>query len=462
MGVVYKAFDDLSKRYVALKTLKGEVDPACIEMFQREWMQLAQLSHPNIVDVLDIGDFIENGQHRPYFVMPLLQGCTLDALIKGSGSKLTPERIVEILCQTCRGLQAAHDRGLIHRDLKPSNLFVMADDTVKIIDFGIVHLVDTQSRTGVKGTLQYMAPEQLEMKPASARSDIFSLGVVCYEALTGRKPFDRGTAEEVVDAIRGHMPPPVSELNPSANQQVSRAVQKAMAKQPYHRFASAREFSDILQRSLRNEAIEIFDIGRIQPRINRIKKALTDNDYQLATDMLDEIESEGNIAPEITILRVKTEQASRSRTIYQLIESARTRMEEQEYPLALQNIQRVLDLDSSNVDALALRGEIERQRSSSQIEKWLQLARQQLDERLFEKARQAVDEVRKVDHANPQARDLLAEITRGEQEIGKIRQEKQRLYDSALQGYRNGELSSALSKLQKVLAGVGRPEVCHK
>ncbi len=127
MGIVYKAFDNLTRRYVALKTLKGEVDPSCIEMFQKEWSQLAQLSHPNIVDVLDIGDFVEGGRHRPYFVMPLLRGFTLDQLIKNSGSKLTPERTVEILCQTCRGLQAAHDGGLVHRDLKPSNVFVMND-----------------------------------------------------------------------------------------------------------------------------------------------------------------------------------------------------------------------------------------------------------------------------------------------------------------------------------------------
>ena len=195
MGVVYKAFDSVTKRFVAVKTLKDDVDPSSIDLFQKEWSVLAQLSHPNIVDVLDIGDFVENGQHRPYFMMPLLPGATLDALMKTRGPRLTPERGIEIVCQACRGLQAAHSRGLIHRDLKPSNLFVMDDDTVKIIDFGVVHLADAESRTCVKGTLPYMAPEQLELKPASSRSDIFSLGVVCYEALTGRKPFEGSTAD---------------------------------------------------------------------------------------------------------------------------------------------------------------------------------------------------------------------------------------------------------------------------
>ena len=451
MGVVYKAFDTVARRFVALKTLKGEVDRNALEMFQREWSVLAQLSHPNIVDVLDIGDYTENGQKRPYFVMPLLPGCTLNALIQSVGSRLTGERVVEMVCQASRGLQAAHDRGLVHRDLKPSNLFVMSDDTVKVIDFGIVHLTDAESRTSLKGTLHYMAPEQLEMRPASARSDIYSLGVVCYEALTGRKPFERSTEEEVVEAIRTHMPAPVSELNASINDQVSRAVHKAMAKQPYHRFASVREFAEMLQRSLRNEHIEMFDRARIQPRLNRVNKALNESDYQLAIDILDELQSEGNLDPEMPLLRMRAEQATRSKAIYHLIESARTRMEEEEYPLALQNIQRVLDIDPANVDALAMKSDIERHRSATQIEKWLQIGRQHCDNRLFGKARQAVEEVFRIERANGAAGELLEEISRGEQDAARLRKEKQQLYESALTSYRNGEISSALKKLEQVI-----------
>jgi serine/threonine protein kinase len=451
MGVVYKAFDSVTKRFVAVKTLKDDVDPSSIDLFQKEWSVLAQLSHPNIVDVLDIGNFVENGQHRPYFVMPLLPGTTLDALMKAKGPRLTPERGIEIVCQACRGLQAAHSRGLIHRDLKPSNLFVMDDDTVKIIDFGVVHLADAESRASVKGTLAYMAPEQLELKPASSRSDIFSLGVVCYEALTGRKPFEGSTAQEIMDAIRSHIPAPISQLNSAVNDQVSRAVHKAMAKQPYHRFSSARVFSEILRRAIRNEHVELLDRSKIHPRMNRIKKALNDGDFQLATDILDELESEGNFDPEMSVLRVKTAQADRSRTIYQLIESARTRMEEQEYPLALQNVQRVLDLDPANVDAIAMRREIDRQQSARQIEKWFQIAQQHFDNKLFANSRQAIDEIQKVDPANTQIRDLLAAVDHSEHEIGMLHQERQQLYDAALKAYRNGEISSALSKLENAI-----------
>ncbi|HSU61112.1 MAG TPA: protein kinase [Bryobacteraceae bacterium] len=451
MGVVYKAFDNVTKRFVAVKTIKGATDHDSIEMFHKEWGVLARLCHPNIIDILDIGEFVENQWKQPYFVMPLLPGTTLDKLIKTSSQRLTPERTVEIICQACRGLQAAHDQGVVHRDIKPSNLFVMDDDTVKIIDFGVVHLADAETRTGVKGTLQYMAPEQLDLKPATARSDIWSLGVVCYEALTRRKPFDGKNAEELIEAIRSRMPLSISDLNPAVNVQISQTVQRALAKEPYHRFSSVRDFSELLQRSARNERIEVFDRSKILPRITRVKKALNDSDYQFAMEIIHELESEGNIDPEISLLRIQAEQAARAKTIEQLLESARTRMEEEEYPLALQKVQSVLNLEPSNVDALALKNSIESQRSATQIERWHQIARQHTDNKLFSKARQAIDEILKIDRSYEPAKSLLAEISRGEQQLVKLRQEKQELYDSALKSYRNGEMSTAITKLERVI-----------
>ena len=452
MGIVYKAYDTVTKRFVALKTMWGDADPAALELFEREWTVLARLSHPNIVDILDTGEWRENGLRKPYFVMPLLPGATLDRIIKTSSQRLTVERTVEIMGQACRGLQAAHDQGLIHRDLKPSNIFVMDDDTVKIIDFGVVHLADARSATGLKGTLQYMAPEQLEMKPASPMSDIFSLGVVCYEALTGRKPFSRKTENEVVDAIRTQIPPSASEINAGVNQMISRTVHKAMAKQPWHRFSNAREFGDTLQKAMRNEPIERFDRAKIQPRIERVKKAYGEGDHQFAMEILTELESEGHIDPDMSVLRIQIEQAGRQKTIRQLLESARTRMEEEEYPLALQKIADVLSIDSTNLDALGLKAQIDRQRSQNQIENWFRLVREHRANNLYTQARQGLQEILKLDSSNTQARTMLAEIDHSEQEAIKVREEKQRLYESALSSYRGGEISTALSKLERVLA----------
>jgi serine/threonine-protein kinase len=111
---------------------------------------------------------------------------------------------------------------LIHRDLKPSNIFVLDDDAVKVIDFGVVHLAGANSATTVKGTLQYMAPEQINLQPCTPASDIYSLGVVCYEALTGRKPFARKTEAETAEAVRSYIPPPICEMNPLVSQVVTR------------------------------------------------------------------------------------------------------------------------------------------------------------------------------------------------------------------------------------------------
>src|SRR4051812_17879590 len=172
MGVVYRAYDTVTRRDVALKTLTG-VEPLALELFRKEWMVLAQISHPNIVDIIDSGEFEQAGEQRPYFVMPLLPGVTLDSLIRAASPRLTVPRVAEMIAQTCRGLQAAHDRGLIHRDLKPSNIFVLDDDSVKIIDFGVVHLAEGKSLTGIKGSLPYMAPELIQLKPATPASDIF-------------------------------------------------------------------------------------------------------------------------------------------------------------------------------------------------------------------------------------------------------------------------------------------------
>ncbi|HMJ61921.1 MAG TPA: protein kinase, partial [Bryobacteraceae bacterium] len=451
MGVVYKAYDTVTKRFVALKTMFGDADPAAIELFEKEWTVLARLSHPNIVDILDTGEFRENSQRRPYFVMPLLPGTTLDHLIKASSQRLTVERSIEIFCQACRGLQAAHSQGLIHRDLKPSNLFVMDDDTVKIIDFGVVHLADARSVTGLKGTLQYMAPEQLEMKPATALSDIFSLAVVCYETLTGRKPFGRKTESEVVDAIRTHIPPPASEINGAVSQLVSRTIHKAMAKQPWHRFSNAREFGETLQKALRNEPIERFDRGKIQPRIERVRQAYSEGDHQFATEILTELESEGHIDPDMSVLRIQIEQSLRQKTIRQLLESARTRMEEEEYPLALQKLGDVLHIDPNNLDAQHLRSQIERLRGEKQIDNWFRLVAEHRDNQLYSQARQGLEEVLKIDSSNMQARRMLAEIDHVEQESIKVREEKQRLFQSAVTSYQGGEISTALSKLERVL-----------
>jgi serine/threonine-protein kinase len=325
----------------------------------------------------------------------------------------------------------------------------MEDDTAKIIDFGVVHLTGSQSVTGLKGTVQYMAPEQLELKPATPQSDIFSLGVIAYEALTGRKPFARKTETDTAEAVRLHIPPPAFEINPGAGEQISRVIHKAMAKQPWNRFANARELAQVLEQALRGEMA--FDSSKIRPRVAVATKALNEGDLQFASEILNELEAEGNFDSEMAVLRLQVDQAAQQRTIRQLLESARIRMEQEEYPLASQKVQEVLRLDSGNTEALGMRSLIENQRSEREITNWLRLAQQHLDRGVFSEARQGLEEALKLNPNDSRVTQLLAEISRKEQENSKARARKEQFYEAAKQAFQNGEISTALSKLERVL-----------
>ncbi|MGA9967666.1 MAG: protein kinase [Terriglobales bacterium] len=451
MGLVYRAYDTVIRREVAVKTILDIPDPASLQLFYKECDVLASMSHPNIVEIFDIGEFEEDGKKKPYFVMPLLPGSTLDAFIRQASHRLTMERTVGIISQACRGLQAAHDRGLVHRDLKPSNIFVMEDDSVKIIDFGVAHMTDTNSTRAQKGTLLYMSPEQIEMKPLSALSDMFSLSVVAYEALTGRHPFQRARPDEIVEAIRRQIPPPASAINPAVSQSIGRVVHKGMAKQPWHRFSSAREFSDALKKALRNEPIEFFDSSRTRPRLERATKAMETGDYQFAGEILGELEAEGHLDSSISSLRQQLDTTVRRRTIDQLLDAAKARFEEEEDPLALQKLQEILEMEPDNVSALSLKSKIESRRSEKQIDNWYRLASQHTDNHAYPHAREALQNVLQLRPKEARALQLIAEVDRQEQEYNKLRQEKAQIHRAAMEAWQKGDVSSALTKLAVVL-----------
>jgi eukaryotic-like serine/threonine-protein kinase len=451
MGLVYRAYDTVVRREVAVKTILDIPDPASLQLFYKECDVLASMSHPNIIEIFDIGEFEEDGKKKPYFVMPLLPGTTLDHFVRKSSHHLTVERTVEIMSQTCRGLQAAHERGLVHRDLKPSNIFVMEDDSVKIIDFGVAHMADAHTTRAQKGTLLYMSPEQIQLKPISAASDIFSLSVVCYEVLTGRHPFQRARADEVVEAILNQIPPPASEVNSAISPTISRVVHKGMAKQAWHRFASARELGDTLSKALRNEPIEFFDAERTRPRLQRATKALADGDLQFAGEIVGEVEAEGHMDADIQLLRQQLDHAVRRKTLSQLLGAARARYEEDEDPLALQKLHEALQIEPDNATALSLKSKIENRRGEKQIDNWYRLAKQHIDNHAYPHAREALQNVLQLRPKEARALQLLAEVDRQEQEYKKLRQDKEQIHKAAMDAWQKGDVSSALAKLGVVL-----------
>ena len=252
MGEVYRAHDDHLDRDVAIKVLPEELadDEERLARFQREARAAAALDHPNILAVHELG--IHDG--RPFMVTELLEGRTVRQAI--DAGELTNRQVIDISTQVAKGLAAAHDKGIVHRDLKPSNLFITSDGTAKILDFGLARVAtvevpddDGEAATEelltsvgtVVGTAGYMSPEQVRGRVVDHRSDIFSLGVVIYEMLTGLSPFRRVTAADTVSAVLAEDPPPASETTSTVTPAFDGVVRRCLQKNPEDRFQSARD-----------------------------------------------------------------------------------------------------------------------------------------------------------------------------------------------------------------------------
>jgi TonB family protein len=257
MGCVYRAFDPVAQRVVAIKTLRPELlgSPQAheyLQRFRREAQAAAKLAHPNIVTIFDVGE--------DYFVMELLEGRTLQQLLREAG-RLDLEAVCGILGPVARALDHAHSQGAIHRDVKPANVMIAPDGRPTVMDFGVVHLV-SGSITGtgqVFGSPFYMAPEQISQSQsgASPQTDIFSLGVVAYEALTGRKPFEGEGITPILYHVVHTDPPAASSLNPDLGPHHDRVLQRALAKDPGLRFTTATAFVEALFSGANHEALPV-------------------------------------------------------------------------------------------------------------------------------------------------------------------------------------------------------------
>ena len=243
MAAVYLAHDSELDRPVAIKVLAEHLadDEAFRERFLREARMAAKLSHPNIVHVYDQGE--EGGQ--PFIVMEYVDGPTLGEELKRIGP-FPPARVVDLALQICGGLEHAHASGLVHRDIKPGNLLLREDGTVKIADFGIARAAQATKLTqigSVLGTAAYLAPEQAAGEPVTASADIYSLGCVLFELLTGRTPHVFETLPELVVKQREEPITPISELRPDVPPEVEAAVMHCLARGPEYRPASAAELA---------------------------------------------------------------------------------------------------------------------------------------------------------------------------------------------------------------------------
>ncbi len=249
MGVVYKAADPVLNRVVAVKTINLLLADDEREEYEARFYQEAKaaggLSHPNIVTIYDLG----NTGDMAYMAMEFLEGQELRQLM-GENRQLPIRKALSITAQVADGLAYAHERGIVHRDIKPANIMILGEDLAKLTDFGIARMrtSEVKTQTGMRlGSPKYMSPEQVIGKRTDYRSDIFSLGIVLYEMLTGKAPFSGGNLESLMYQTIHFTPPPPSRINPDIPEMLDLIIAKLLEKSADDRYQGAREVASDLR-----------------------------------------------------------------------------------------------------------------------------------------------------------------------------------------------------------------------
>ncbi len=257
MAKVYRGEDTVLGRAVAIKVLAPQFadDPNFVTRFRREAQAAARISNQNLVSVFDTGS--DDGVH--FIVMEYVEGKTLAEFLSGGG-RIMPDRAIEIAIDVCRALEAAHAQGVIHRDIKPGNIMINQRGEVKVTDFGIARMVSTAETVAqtaaVLGTASYLSPEQAQGQPVDGRSDLYSLGCVLYEMVTGRPPFLGDSPVTVASKQVLEQPTPPSRLNRDVSPDLDAVILRALAKNPANRYQSAPEFRADLERIRRGLPVE--------------------------------------------------------------------------------------------------------------------------------------------------------------------------------------------------------------
>lgn len=295
MANVYLAYDTILEREVAVKVLRGDLanDEKFVKRFQREAKAASSLNHPNIVEMYDVGE--DDGNY--FIVMEYVNGKTLKNLIKKRGA-LSLSETIDIMLQLTSGIACAHDSYIIHRDIKPQNVMILEDGRVKITDFGIAVALNSTELTqtnSVMGSVHYLPPEQANGSGATVKSDIYSLGILMYELLTGKLPFKGDNAVEIaIKQMKDRLPSIIAQ-NPNVPQSVENVVLRACAKNPENRYESVREMHEdlktVLSESRRDEPKLVYDYPEGEPTEEKKVKPVEKKKEEESTSKLDEPKS---------------------------------------------------------------------------------------------------------------------------------------------------------------------------
>jgi serine/threonine-protein kinase len=362
MGVVYKAFDPLMARYVALKTMShtDANDPEFKKRFYKEAQAPGRLHHEHIVIIYELNE----DQGIPFIAMEYLEGTDLHRLIQ-SDYIFTLKKILDIMAQVCEGLNYAHQNGIIHRDVKPANIFLLKNGKVKIVDFGIAQISQSSlmTRTGmILGTPSYMAPEQVRAEGVGGASDQFSVGVILFELLTGRRPFEGDTYSTIMYKILHDPPPRIRDFYPTCPAELEELVLKMLGKESSERFVDltsvARRLrkieADLAQDVQVEGTIAITRASTMDKSLNLelIHRYLREEKFDLARRVLDKMKSLGETPEIVEALAADIQEKQRLARIDQLVDEGSHFYEDDHFDLALECFNDALALDSENTRVL--------------------------------------------------------------------------------------------------------------
>jgi len=424
MGVVYRAEDPRLGRLVALKTTNAEVagNPSLLKRFYREAQAAAKLTHPNIVTIYEIDE--ANG--IPFIAMEFLEGDNLQKMI--SDRKEVPVlKKLQIIIDTCKGLEYAHQHGIVHRDMKPGNIVVSNNGQVKIVDFGIARVgVSSMTQTGVVlGTVKYMSPEQVQGQTVDARTDVFSLGIVLYELLTYETPFPGEDVPAILFKIINEPCQPITKYIPKCPPQLQQVVERALTKDREQRYQSAEDMAFDLQRiadGLRRETIDVhlqqgqgsLQAGDLTVAKESLQRVLEiDSSHQLAKSLLAEV-------------RQRIQARQREEGVESHLRQAKEALEAEQYEDAIGALDEVLRLDSKHQEALKRRKiAVEKRDRAANIRRHLERAENLAGQTDFQHAKEELEAVLAVDERNTSALTMLGWVTKELAEQERLRHVRQ-------------------------------------
>lgn len=505
MGIVYRGEDERLGRLVALKTMNADVasDPNLVKRFYREAQAAAKLTHPNIVTIYEIDE--SNG--IPFIAMEFLEGDNLQKLI-ANRHDLPLLKKLQIIIDSCKGLEHAHQAGIVHRDVKPANIVVLKNGQVKIVDFGIARLgASAMTQTGVVlGTIMYMSPEQVQGQPVDQRSDIFSLGVVLYELLSYHTPFPGEDVPSILFKILNEPPEPITQFIPQCPAQLEQIIHRALAKDREQRYQTNEDFGFDLQRvadGLKRETEEVYlDQGKrslqagdftvakeslqkvleidssnevakallaevrdrvqsvqrgqkIEQNLQQVKEALDAKQYDDAVTLIDEaLRLDPNHQELKQFRQIAVEQRQRTEKIRRHLERAEKLSAEADLQRAKEELEAVLAIEPKNATAVmmldSVRKELTQQERLRQVRQCVEGARAHLASKNFSKALELLDKARELDQFNIEV-EALTKLVRGSQEKEEKRQLLVQRLGEIEDSLTQGKLDVALASAEKAL-----------